>query len=447
MQPERGRFRPCGGDLFSRARRVETIGEAIAALDGIVSFADTQSVDVLKRFASGHAVAEIRNAAAARLMLVDAKQGSLAVADRLQALSANHDPAEMIRMTLTSRDGPILLANALESVTINSEVAHASLNELGSSGLSVPPLVTALRKSGKLENADGWKLTANQRAQLLSEVESKGDAAKGEQIYRRTKMACQKCHAIGGAGGQVGPDLASIGASAQPDYILESLLEPSNKIKENYHSLIIVNDDGRVVTGINLRETKDDLLLRNAENEVVSIPLDSIDERADGGSLMPSGLVDTLTRVELANLVRFLSELGKLGDYALPREKFVRSWEALSNPLDRPIKITNAQLPSLLSDSSQTWDQRFSGINGGLPAADLPTISVEGKTQSAVRFSITNTNPNAIIHVSPISGVRIWKNGQEIESNADITLSQSENVFIFVIDRSAEIEQVFVELK
>ena len=58
-----------------------------------------------------------------------------------------------------------------------------------------------------------------------------GDPFSGEKVYRRQALACTVCHAIGGAGGKVGPDFTSIGASAQPDYLIESILYPNRKIK------------------------------------------------------------------------------------------------------------------------------------------------------------------------------------------------------------------------
>ena len=39
-------------------------------------------------------------------------------------------------------------------------------------------------------------------------------AARGEAIFRRKALECLKCHAIAGAGGQVGPSLESVGAGA-----------------------------------------------------------------------------------------------------------------------------------------------------------------------------------------------------------------------------------------
>ena len=149
--------------------------------------------------------------------------------------------------------------------------------------------------------------------QLLTDVARTGDPARGEAIFRRKDLNCQKCHAIAGAGGQVGPGLESIGASAQPDYLVDSLLEPGKAVKENYHALVVATGDGKIYTGIKLRQTDSELVLRDAEDREVAIPLSSIEEQKTAGSLMPAGLTDGLTRPELIDLVRFLSQLGKIG--------------------------------------------------------------------------------------------------------------------------------------
>ena len=44
---------------------------------------------------------------------------------------------------------------------------------------------------------------------------------------------------------------------------------------------------------------------------------------------MPAGLTDTLTRGELVDLVRFLSELGKIGPYAVSKARVFRRWQVL----------------------------------------------------------------------------------------------------------------------
>ncbi|MEZ6107138.1 MAG: hypothetical protein R3B96_13720 [Pirellulaceae bacterium] len=75
-------------------------------------------------------------------------------------------------------------------------------------------MITRLREVGSLADA-GWERTDALIADLVAEVATAGDPARGEAIYRRTQSQCINCHAIGGAGGKVGPDLLSIGASVR----------------------------------------------------------------------------------------------------------------------------------------------------------------------------------------------------------------------------------------
>src|SRR5260221_8106391 len=101
---------------------------------------------------------------------------------------------------------------------------------------------------------------------LAQDALAKGDPARGELVYRRAELACMACHAIGGAGGKVGPDLTSIGASAPPDYLVESLLYPSAKIKEGYHSVAITTKDNQEFSGMIVKETENEIILRDAAN-------------------------------------------------------------------------------------------------------------------------------------------------------------------------------------
>ena len=84
-------------------------------------------------------------------------------------------------------------------------------------------------------------------------------------------MLCLSCHAIGGSGGTLGPDLTSIGASAQVDYLIESLLEPAKKIKEGYHTIIVTMKDGGMVTGVNIRSTDSEIIVRDAAGKEIAV--------------------------------------------------------------------------------------------------------------------------------------------------------------------------------
>ena len=79
---------------------------------------------------------------------------------------------------------------------------------------------------------------------------------------------------------------------------------------------MVATSEGKVYTGIKLRQTDSELVLRDAEDREIAIPTASIDEQKMAGSLMPAGLTEVLTRPELVDLVKFLSQLGKIGPYS-----------------------------------------------------------------------------------------------------------------------------------
>jgi putative heme-binding domain-containing protein len=122
------------------------------------------------------------------------------------------------------------------------------------------------------------------------------------------------CHAIGESGGVLGPNLVSIGASAPVDYFIESLLEPSKKIKEGYHMVIVSKKDGGVVSGGLVNDGAEELTIRDPANQIVKVAKSAIASRQMSPvSMMPPGMTASLREDEFVDLVRFLSELGREG--------------------------------------------------------------------------------------------------------------------------------------
>lgn len=57
-----------------------------------------------------------------------------------------------------------------------------------------------------------------------------GDPKAGREVFfKKTAPPCSTCHRIGGEGGQVGPDLSSIGAIQTPEYLMGKILDPASK--------------------------------------------------------------------------------------------------------------------------------------------------------------------------------------------------------------------------
>ena len=175
------------------------------------------------------------------------------------------------------------------------------------------------------------QLTPEEMAKVVASVKEQGDPARGEAIFRRAELNCLKCHSIGDAGGLVGPNMLSLGATAQIDYIVDSMLIPGKNIKEGYQTVVVQTTEGKVVSGNKLRQTGTDLIIRDSEDREVSIPLSQIDEQTNGTSLMPTGLFDRLTASEFRDMVAFLAALGRVPEFTIKSDQIIaRKWQYLT---------------------------------------------------------------------------------------------------------------------
>lgn len=410
----------------------------LAAVRGLAAMKDSSplvSLDADKNPAA------VRMASISGLATFDANLAAKAAAALLPKLSDTDDPTTLVRAFLAQEGGDAALSGALAkhgSSAASADVVKLAIRAARTSGREVGPLVEQLRKAAGLSETPP-ALTAEQRTKLLADVMAQGDPSRGEEVYRRAELNCQKCHGIGGAGGLVGPDLASIGASAPADYILESMLDPGAKIKENYHSQIVATDEGQVLTGILLRETNDALILRDAEDRELSIPLDSIEERKDGGSLMPAGLLNELTRQETLDLLRFLTELGKIGDFALPRQIYVRTWESLAPDVNRGLLRRRSE-PEIAVDGRFQWNAAYSKVAGNLPLAEQPVHQAVNADSPAryLRFPIdVPANGNRTLKLSQVDGVRLYVDGKRTEASETVKLSlpQGKHSVMLAVDQ------------
>ena len=120
---------------------------------------------------------------------------------------------------------------------------------------------------------------------------------------------CLQCHRFGGAGSSIGPDLSAVGRRFDPLAILESILEPSKVVDPKYHATTWVLADGRVVTGrasmVNDREIAVETdALTGAVVKLARADIES--SHPSPVSPMPQGLLDTLSRDEILDLVALL---------------------------------------------------------------------------------------------------------------------------------------------
>jgi putative heme-binding domain-containing protein len=139
---------------------------------------------------------------------------------------------------------------------------------------------------------------------------------------------CFGCHHFAQQGGAVGPDLTGLAGRFSPRDILESVLEPDKVISDQYAASIIVTTDGKVITGRLTNFSGDkitintDMLDPNATEEVKRSEIEQLEKATT--SMMPSGLLNTLTEDELLDLMAFLLSRGNPHAPMFARETSVR---------------------------------------------------------------------------------------------------------------------------
>lgn len=377
----------------------------------------------------------IRRQAAQTLASLDLKKGLPAIVAVLKDTSTEADALALWRSLLSNKGAAKTIARGLPKSGFATAAAKAGMRVAREGGRNEPELVLALAQAGGLED-ESKNLSPGEIQQLIASARENGDPSRGEKVYRRSDMACATCHAIGGVGGKVGPDLTSIGASAPVDYLVESMLFPNRKIKEGYHSVMIETKDGLELSGIVVRENSEQLIIRDAANVETAVPKDHIQKRAQSGSLMPSGLLDSLSSSEQFDLYRFLSELGKPGPFDASKGNVARLWRV------RPLLHTDEQVGegTLVGGdiNNAEWKRVESFVDGRLTddmlkegAQTSRYVGVTG-IYAATQFQVPRTGPVQLaLSCSP--HLAMWIDGKPVAASTAITAELTAGTHTFVV--------------
>ena len=460
------KIEPTRPELTRLANHAMPQARHLAAIGSLGDLGGSESAKELVKLASDSYAPATRQAAVVALLKFQhaaAAQAAVALLSASEPLGI--DVVALIEAFTTRQGGGAALREALvarsqtgseaTSPRIPPDLAKLAIRTARASAKPDEALIDALKKAGGITGI-GLQLSPEQTLALVEEVKTKGDAARGEALFYRKDLNCTKCHAIGGAGGRVGPDLVSIGASAQPDYLVDSMLQPNKAIKEGFHSLAITTDDGRTLNGVKVRETDKDLILRNAEDVEFSVPLASIEEKTQGQSLMPVGLVDNLTRSELVDLVRFMTELGKVGPYQLKPAKIVRRWEAFV-PTQQSLELLRRNRLGLVASNNPAlaWEPAYSRFDGALRIDSPATLAAVSNKwtkvppYTVVRFQLEVKQAGEIeLAWNKSAGLQIWLDGepQEPKDRMKLTPAAGRRTVTVVVDRQQRTEPLRCEV-
>ncbi|MCB9784062.1 MAG: c-type cytochrome [Candidatus Omnitrophica bacterium] len=130
-------------------------------------------------------------------------------------------------------------------------------------------------------------------------------------------VGCVACHRFDGAGGNIGPDLSSVGNKFSMNDLLEAMIIPSKVISDQYGSKEVTLKDGTSYRGIvvdnsgSKEEAEIEVYTSDPNAPPVEIKMEDVDSIEESTiSQMPEGLVNFFNEDELLDLLAYLVSRG-----------------------------------------------------------------------------------------------------------------------------------------
>lgn len=225
---------------------------------------------------------------------------------QLLAAKGEGERTELVDRLLSSTTGALLLQRAVDHRSLAAETTAL--------------IVETAAKHGEVSIRDLFEryLPAERRVKRLGSVVKPeeilslpGDVERGKRVFFDTAgVQCKNCHQIAKEGKEVGPELTTIAKKNDPAQLLESLLQPSKRIDPKFVTYLAETTEGLQYTGLLISKTEDEVLLRDAQNKDIRIPVPQIEELVpQQQSLMPELLLRDMTAQQVADLLAYLSSL------------------------------------------------------------------------------------------------------------------------------------------
>ncbi|WP_422929764.1 PVC-type heme-binding CxxCH protein [Singulisphaera sp. PoT] len=239
-------------------------------------------------------------------------------ATSLAAIDQAESRGELLKALPTAPDR---LQTTIAAGLAARKAGAEALLETVTSGKASARLLQEQRVAGPLANAGIPMLKekldtllqglppADQRLKELLEkrraafVKAPGNVEEGAKIFEKN---CAACHQIGGKGARVGPQLDGVG-NRGVERLLEDVLDPSRNVDQAFRVTNLALSDGRVVTGLLLKEEGAVLVLADSQGKEVRIPTNLVEERSTAqSSPMPANFVDQITEAQFYDLLAYL---------------------------------------------------------------------------------------------------------------------------------------------
>jgi putative heme-binding domain-containing protein len=136
-----------------------------------------------------------------------------------------------------------------------------------------------------------------------------GDASGGKRVFT---SRCASCHKLGNEGTAIGPDLTGIGKKFDKMAMLDAIINPSAAIVFGYEPWLVHTKDGESVYGFLISENKQAIVIKDIAGQKHTIDIKKItSKQKQEKSLMPDPVNNGMTEQNLADVIRYLSEIDK----------------------------------------------------------------------------------------------------------------------------------------
>ncbi len=248
----------------------------------------------------------------------------LSAAETLGASSLS--PTEALRLTaLLAEPDPLVTPSLLRAFrrplgpTVGRALVEALSRRADSAGLSGTALADLLKNYPDEVSREARPLldrlvpdAADAKAKLeaLAPLAQGGHPDRGRAVFFGNRASCYGCHRVGPEGGNIGPDLTTIGAVRSGRDLLEAIVYPSATFAQGFDPFVVATSDGRILNGVIAQRDGNSIVLRTTDRAEIHLRPEEVDEiRPSPTSIMPQGLDTTLSRDELRDLLAFLQGL------------------------------------------------------------------------------------------------------------------------------------------
>ena len=281
---------------------IATLGQAGEAqvVDTLLPLLDVSQSEAI-RSAALAALAHFDDPAIGRAIL--AQYGSLSAALRSRVVSELASRQAWSEALVDAVKAGAVDAKDVSVDTVRQMLAHGSAS-----------LAVAIEAQwGKIRPATPGEKMAY--VPVLGRVlnEGPGDRTAGHALFVKH---CATCHTLFGEGNKVGPDLTTADRKDR-NALLLNLLDPSGYVRPEYVAHTAVLIDGRVLTGLVVASSAQEITIVDAKNQRTTVRRSEIDEiQPSPLSLMPERLLETLQPQEVRDLFAYLQSDGPVASAA-----------------------------------------------------------------------------------------------------------------------------------